>query len=365
MGVTAPRLPNTSIPFLPPIALSVKSSPCSPEHPLVSATSKSFVDAQVLQSLQSSSDHDRKSRIARHSRFNAAEDLPIVREVSAARAHIAPYGATRDLFENAAHNCNKNDGWLVSLTWKQTQDRYTRLQAMFDREARITHARSVIAGGELSELKELPAHMREAREYVKDKTQAQKLRSSKYKEEKEVAGAKVIEVAMNISGKQCHEREITADIASEGSPSTSRRRKIGRISKIQGELAAFSELLRQSDLAHIDFEQDQLSFRREKWAVKLDQREHEREERQEEREVANELELQKMKVLMRGLYLSSQINSNCWDLLLCVVQRAWQAANTVRRSNKKKTATETTTADGTRYGAFGALFPFMWACGPR
>ena len=32
---------------------------------------------------------------------------------------------------------------------------------------------------------------------------------------------------------------------------------------------------------------------------------------------------------------------------------------------KKKTATETTTADGTRYGAFETPFPFMWACGPR
>ena len=49
-----------------------------------------------------------------------------------------------------------------------------------------------------------------------------------------------------------------------------------------------------------------------------------------------------------------------------VVQCAWQAANTVRRSNKKKkTATETTTADGTRYGAFDTPFPFMWACGPQ
>ena len=52
--------------------------------------------------------------------------------------------------------------------------------------------------------------------------------------------------------------------------------------------------------------------------------------------------------------------------LLAVVQCAWQAANTVQRSNKKKKkATETTTDDGTRYGAFETPSPFMWACGPR
>ena len=52
-------------------------------------------------------------------------------------------------------------------------------------------------------------------------------------------------------------------------------------------------------------------------------------------------------------------HDNCQFRLVHVVKCAWQAANTVRRSNKKKkTATATTTtADGTRYGAFDIPFP--------
>ena len=55
------------------------------------------------------------------------------------------------------------------------------------------------------------------------------------------------------------------------------------------------------------------------------------------------------------------------NVAMSVVQCAWQAANTLSdgQTKRRKTATETTTADGTRYGAFDTPFPFRWACGPR
>eukprot|EP00171_Calliarthron_tuberculosum_P009483 IDg9483t1 len=49
-----------------------------------------------------------KSKAGRQSRFSTAEDLVIVREVSAASAHLAAFGETRGKFQEAAGKVNAN-----------------------------------------------------------------------------------------------------------------------------------------------------------------------------------------------------------------------------------------------------------------
>lgn len=47
----------------------------------------------------------------RHSRFSAAQDLAIAREVAVAKSHTRSYGETKKSFEAAAQNVNANSAF--------------------------------------------------------------------------------------------------------------------------------------------------------------------------------------------------------------------------------------------------------------
>ena len=128
---------------------------------------------------------ERKGQSGIHSRFSVHEDLVIVWKVAAAGAHIATYENTRALLERAADKCNDKVGMVSVLSWKQVQDRYTRLQASFDREDGLAHNRPGIGGWELSELKKLLSQMREARGELRAKRNSDQDKVSKEEEAKE------------------------------------------------------------------------------------------------------------------------------------------------------------------------------------
>ena len=69
----------------------------------------------------------------RRPKFTAKKDLILVREVAAARAHVAPYGDIRTLFATAAHWANSNADFKCKVNAKTLQDRYLKLQSSFDR----------------------------------------------------------------------------------------------------------------------------------------------------------------------------------------------------------------------------------------
>ena len=157
--------------------------------------SSPYVDDEAVLASSSAEVDERKGRSGRHSRFSVQGDLVIVREVAAAGAHIATYGNTRALFEKATDICNDNVVMVSVVSWKQVQDRYTRLQASFDREDGLTHNRSGIGGGELSELNELLSQMRETRVDLRAKRNNDKDKVAKEEEAKDRIGRDLMAAA--------------------------------------------------------------------------------------------------------------------------------------------------------------------------
>lgn len=74
------------------------------------------------------------------------------------------------------------------LSWKQVQNRYTRLHLSFDREDGLTHNRFRIGGGELSELNNILSQMRETRGDLRAKRNGDKEIVAKEKEAMERIG---------------------------------------------------------------------------------------------------------------------------------------------------------------------------------
>eukprot|EP00171_Calliarthron_tuberculosum_P005615 IDg5615t1 len=60
-------------------------------------------------------------------KFPSMEDLIIVREVAALRAHIASCRTMRQKLDNVAKNVNQNPNMTQKVTWKSVQGHYKRL----------------------------------------------------------------------------------------------------------------------------------------------------------------------------------------------------------------------------------------------
>jgi hypothetical protein len=90
-------------------------------------------------------------RRGRRPKFTAEEDLIIVCEVSASKAHSASFGSNREHFAVAAEPANANPAMQTSVSSKGIQDRYGKLQALFDRRDAAQRKMSGI-GGKVVEL---------------------------------------------------------------------------------------------------------------------------------------------------------------------------------------------------------------------
>jgi len=103
------------------------------------------------------------TRLGRRPKFTASDDLVLLREVSAARAHVAPNGATRERFDIAARRSNATKKLSCTVTWKAVQDRYKRLQQRYNTRDAIDQQMSGI-GGEVGEMEELLSTMKEEKQ---------------------------------------------------------------------------------------------------------------------------------------------------------------------------------------------------------
>lgn len=233
-------------------------------------------------------------KAGRHSRFTCDEDLIIVREVAAARAHIAGFGETRRKFENVAANVNENPSMNQKVTWKSVQDRYKRLQADFDKSDKRNQMMSGV-GGEVGELEELLMEMREARDDMDSKKGADRAAQKAADEEKERVGQELVAASLKRKQADVEEIEVSTDDETPRKKRTSRRTVENAAEK---DLGKFGKVLHDADLARISFEREKLDFERERFKVECEQRDLDRAERQKERETHQKLELEKFKLMM-------------------------------------------------------------------
>ena len=108
-------------------------------------------------------------------KYLSQEDLIIVREVAALRAHIAGYGNVKQSFETVACKVNQNPHMSQKVNWKAVQDGYKRLQDEFDGDDRRNGNLSGITGGEMGELYQSLSQMREERDTFLSEKKADKI----------------------------------------------------------------------------------------------------------------------------------------------------------------------------------------------
>ena len=110
----------------------------------------------------------------------------------------------------------------------------------------------------------------------------------------------------------------SSDGESEGerrSAGKGKRRK-QRNNGMQGELAAFGEHWKESDIARAALEREKLAFRRESLVVDREERQRDREERNQEREASSRLDLEKLKIIMEAFGKKRDYCKNVTVLLL-------------------------------------------------
>lgn len=70
----------------------------------------------------------------------------LLREVLAAKAHVAPHGTKTERFEVVADSLNTNSDFSVSVDSKSVRDRYERLQRTFNKKDRMNAMMSGVGG---------------------------------------------------------------------------------------------------------------------------------------------------------------------------------------------------------------------------
>lgn len=237
-----------------------------------------------------------KKGAGRRSKFTYEEDLLLLREVAAAKAHVAPTGETRERFEIAAAKANATKKISTNIAWKPLQDRYKRLQGTYDEEE-ATESRMSGLGGEVGEKEELLAGMREDREMVAAEKCAKKDAETKREREKERLGAIIRSrsTARKASGEGSDEEE-----KEEEEEKNSKNRGVARRRNalaMQSEEASFMEALQRSDAKRAELEERKLELAREEMEDRREARKRERQYSKEDRDAAAELDLKKTKMM--------------------------------------------------------------------
>eukprot|EP00171_Calliarthron_tuberculosum_P017460 IDg17460t1 len=93
-------------------------------------------------------------KLDRSPTFTLDDDITIVWEVSAAKAHLAPFGDVLKRFATAAERANKNQNLKNKVTTKRLQDRFKKLMDVFEKKDASERMMSGISGqiGEVEDL---------------------------------------------------------------------------------------------------------------------------------------------------------------------------------------------------------------------
>ena len=260
-------------------------------------------------------------KLGRRSRFSSDYDLVLIREVVAAKAHIAPNGEVRERFQIAASKSNATKRLCNVVTWKAVQDRYKRLQGRFDKYDNIESRISGV-GGEMGEAEELLSTMREVRVELEGQCNAKQKRAMDEDDRKEwlraIIRQRATERAPSRRGKdsgtgatvvdedgegEC-EGEDASMIGSARSSAKKRKRGLAAFSTMEDESGAFIAALQNADERQNELEAERLQLDRDRFEAEKADREFDREERRKDREAAREMDLEKFRIKINVLQQS-------------------------------------------------------------
>ena len=123
------------------------------------------------------------------------EDLILLREFSAANAHVAAFGESGMRYEEAASHFNANPSVSQSFTWKTVRNCYKRRQAQFYKTDNASQRLSSV-GGEIEAMEELLMAMRQARDFPTVTNTAKKNARQETDRKKEMIGQALVEMSL-------------------------------------------------------------------------------------------------------------------------------------------------------------------------
>lgn len=259
-------------------------APASPEPPTVPITS-TYADPIAPPNPPLPS---RPSNKGRRATFTPSDDIIIVREVSASKAHIAPFGEVLSRCAEAAHRANANPNLSAPVSSKRLQDRYKKLMDAFAKKDRQERMMSGI-GGEVGELNELLGELLEAQEDLRATKDADRASKIEQERRKNDAGKELMSAAVR--------RSPLSDDGGGIGKGRGKRRRLDDDGDDAG-LMVMATALKEADMARVDVDRERLVLERERMERETVDRAAERELRREEREARDKLELQKFKLMM-------------------------------------------------------------------
>ena len=235
-------------------------------------------------------------RRGRRPKFTAKEDLIIAREVSASKAHIASFGTKRERFAVAAERANANPAMKTSVSSKSIQDRYVKLQTLFDRGDAAQRKMSGV-GGEVGELEELLGEMQEARDDLETQQAAQRTAAKEREEAKERIGKELVVRALHRDCRNDEEGSSGSEFE-EKQPRKKKSKRNTTDNDMTDDMKGFREFLREADLARVAVERERLELDVKRLEQEKYDREEERKIRREELAAHQEQEMEKFKLMM-------------------------------------------------------------------
>ena len=132
------------------------------------------------------------TRTGRDSRLTK---LVLLREASAANAHVAAFGENGKRYGEAARNFNAKHLFIQTATRKSVRDRYKRLQERFYKSYKLNQRLSGV-DGEIGEVEELLMAVPEARDDLAVKRTAKKTAQQETDREKEMIGQALVDMSL-------------------------------------------------------------------------------------------------------------------------------------------------------------------------
>jgi hypothetical protein len=197
-------------------------------------------------------------RRGRRPKFSANEDLIIAREVSALKAHIASFVTKRERFAAAAERAHENPEMRTNVTSKSIQDRYVKLQALYERGDAAQRKMSGVGGG-VGELEEILGSMQEARADLETQKTAERSASKERGEAKERIGKELVLKALRRDSRNDEEGSSGSDFELK-QPRTKKSKRATTENNMVKDMKGFGEYLRDADLARVAVERERLEL---------------------------------------------------------------------------------------------------------
>lgn len=236
-------------------------------------------------------------------RFNDNEELILLKEVVACKAHISAFGSVQKKFEQTAQAINANPHFRFEVKSRGVQDKFNKMVKDFRKEESRDRQRSG-TGGDMSAKDEMLSGIVEAVDSMRETEEMEKEEATKAESRKLEAGRRVLASATGVaaavaSADETAEEKGDGDSDDETTPRGPKRcRKMAKAVSGDGGLAEFGASMRDAEMAKVALEQQKLAFERKRHDDLIKERAADREQHAADREANAKNDMDRLKAML-------------------------------------------------------------------